>query len=149
MENASKALIIAGAILISIVLITLGVVILGQGQEVVNSSNIDDTAIQSFNQKFTQYEGTNVSGSRVNALINAVIANNTVAKRDGEENKLITISSSDLGTITAGATIGSASGTSKVEKKAQTGQNYKVSITEYSNTGYVKTITIGKSVSTD
>ena len=39
MENASKALIIAGAILISIVLITLGVVILGQGQEVVNSSN--------------------------------------------------------------------------------------------------------------
>lgn len=34
MENASKALIIAGAILISIVLITLGVVILGQGQEV-------------------------------------------------------------------------------------------------------------------
>ena len=116
MENASKALIIAGAILISIVLITLGVVILGQGQEVVNSSNIDDTAIQSFNQKFTQYEGTNVSGSRVNALINAVIANNTVAKRDGEENKLITISSNDLGNITAGATIGSASGTSKVEK---------------------------------
>lgn len=47
MENASKALIIAGAILISIVLITLGVVILGQGQEVVNSSNMDAQAISS------------------------------------------------------------------------------------------------------
>ena len=125
MENASKALIIAGAILISIVLITLGVVILGQGQEVVNSSNIDDTAIQSFNQKFTQYEGTNVTGSRVNALINAVTANNTVALRDGEENKLITIVDStggDLGTITATTAVWTITGTSKTSKKAQTGK---------------------------
>ena len=115
MENESKALIIAGAILISIVLITLGVAILGQGQEVVNSSNIDDNAIQAFNQKFTQYEGTNVTGSRVNALINAVTANNTIALRDGEENKLITIvdSTGDLGTITATNAIGTITGTAK------------------------------------
>ena len=91
MENASKALIIAGAILISIVLITLGVVILGQGQEVVNSSNMDAQAISSFNSQFTQYEGDSVTGSRVNTLINAVISSNTVSNRDGEVNKLINI----------------------------------------------------------
>lgn len=143
MENASKALIIAGAILISIVLITLGVVILGQGQEVVNSSNIDDTAIQSFNQKFTQYEGTNVTGSRVNALINAVTANNTIAVRDGEENKLITItdSTSDLGTITNDSKIGDKSGTSKTAKKAQTGKTYIVTTSKNKN-GYINSITI-------
>lgn len=146
MENASKALIIAGAILISIVLITLGVVILGQGQEVVNSSNIDDAAIQSFNQKFTQYEGTNVTGSRVNALINAVTANNTVALRDGEENKLITIVDStggDLGTITATTAVGTITGTAKTSKKAQTGKTYTVTTDKNAN-GYINKITISK-----
>lgn len=145
MENASKALIIAGAILISIVLITLGVVILGQGQEVVNSSNIDDTAIQSFNQKFTQYEGTNVTGSRVNALINAVTDNNTIALRDGEENKLITIvdSTGDLGTITATTAVGTITGTAKTSKKAQTGKTYTVTTDKNAN-GYINKITISK-----
>ena len=40
MENASKALLIAGAILIAIVLITFGVIILGQGSEIINSSSL-------------------------------------------------------------------------------------------------------------
>lgn len=99
MENASKALIIAGAILISIVLITLGVVILGQGQDVVNNSNMDATEISSYNSQFTQYEGDHVSGSNVNTLINAVISANTVSNRDGSTEKLITIDPGESGIV--------------------------------------------------
>lgn len=91
MENASKALIIAGAILISIVIISLGVVIIGQGQDVVNDSNMDKQKISSWNQQFMQYEGTSVSGSNVNTLINDVISNNIIATRDGNTNKVISL----------------------------------------------------------
>ncbi len=82
MENASKALIIAGAILISIVLITVGVAVLNQGSDVANSSSMEGTQLQTFNQKFAQYEGT-ISGSKVKALLNAVITNNQAEENQG------------------------------------------------------------------
>ena len=61
MENASKALIIAGAILLSIVLITLGVLIIGRGQEAIDQTNIDDQVLSTWNQKWTKYEGKDAS----------------------------------------------------------------------------------------
>lgn len=89
MENASKALIIAGAILISIVLISLGVVIISQGQDTVNSSNMEDQTISTWNQKWTQYAGDSVSGSTVNTLINQALSNNATATKNGETEKVI------------------------------------------------------------
>ena len=69
MENASKALIIAGAILIAIVLITLGVVILQQGNSTTGAGEtaLNSREIESFNSQFQQYEGESVSGTRVRA----------------------------------------------------------------------------------
>ena len=46
MENASKALIIAGAILLSILLITLGIMIFGQAQDTVNNSGMSQAEIE-------------------------------------------------------------------------------------------------------
>ncbi len=144
MENASKALIIAGAILISIVLITLGVVILGQGQEVVNSSNMDAQAISSFNSQFTQYEGDSVTGSRVNTLINAVISSNTVSNRDGEVNKLINITVANGTDITLKtSTASDITYVSGVTTRAKSGTIYKVTV-DYGTAGYINTITISK-----
>ena len=91
MENASKALIIAGAILLSIVLITLGVVIIGRGQETVDQANIDDQVVSTWNQKWTKYEGDSVSGTTVNTLINEVISSNKVVTGNGETEKVIKI----------------------------------------------------------
>ena len=91
MENASKALIIAGAILLSIVLITLGVVIIGRGQETVDQANIDDQVVSTWNQKWTKYEGDSVSGTTVNTLINEVISSNKVVTGKGEPEKVIGI----------------------------------------------------------
>ena len=75
MENASKALIIAGAILLSILLISLGIMIFSQAQDTVNNSGMSQAEINTFNSQFTKYEGTR-KGSEVKSLIGEVIASN-------------------------------------------------------------------------
>ena len=76
MENASKALIIAGAILLAILIISLGILIYNQASSVVQDNAMSTVEIQQFNQQFTQYEGTSVRGSTVRALYQAVLSNN-------------------------------------------------------------------------
>ncbi len=75
MENASKALIIAGAILLAILLISLGIMIFNQAQDTVNNSGMSQAEITAFNNKFLKYEGTQ-KGSVVKSLINEVLATN-------------------------------------------------------------------------
>lgn len=75
MENASKALIIAGAILLSILLISLGIMIFTQAQDVVSGSGMTEAEISSFNQKFSKYEG-NMKGTMVKSLIGEVLSAN-------------------------------------------------------------------------
>lgn len=77
MENASKALIIAGAILLAILLISLGIMIYNQAQNTVNNSGMSQAEIQAFNNRFMKYEGSNKTGSEVKSLINEVIATNS------------------------------------------------------------------------
>lgn len=75
MENASKALIIAGAILLSILLISLGIMVFNQAQGVIDGSGMDAAELQSFNSKFVKYEGEK-KGSEIRALAQEIIANN-------------------------------------------------------------------------
>ena len=75
MENASKALIIAGAILLAILLISLGIMIFNQAQSTVNNSGMSEAEITSFNNKFMKYEGKQ-NGTVVKSLINEVISSN-------------------------------------------------------------------------
>lgn len=86
MENASKALIIAGAILLAIVIISLGLIVVNNVRNVTDNTNLSEQEIQSFNAKFTSYEGTSVAGSRVNSLIQQVIATNQATKDAGNNN---------------------------------------------------------------
>ena len=81
MENASKALIIAGAILLSILLISLGIMIFNQAQSTVNNSGMSQAEVESFNNKFLKYEGKQ-KGSVVRSMINEIIANNAVSEND-------------------------------------------------------------------
>ena len=128
MENASKALIIAGAILLSILLISLGIMIFTQAQETVNNTDMSATEIQVFNSKITKYEGTKVSGSTVKGLINEVIALN--ADSD-PETPVIKIK------MDGASKSGSKITTSLVNNKS----TYTVAITKYTS-GYVSNITI-------
>jgi len=102
MENASKALIIAGAILLAILLISLGIMIFGQAQDTVNNSGMSQAEMQAFNNKFLKYEGTK-KGSEVKALLNEVFASNS---DDNNELRKVTVmykaNSSATGTTIAG-----------------------------------------------
>ena len=77
MENASKALIIAGAILISILLISVGVLVMNSINPMKDSAQKRSEAMASeyFNAQFTSYEGEQ-SGSQVRAMFSAVNASN-------------------------------------------------------------------------
>ena len=75
MENASKALIIAGAILLAILLISLGIMIFNQAQDTVNNSGMSQAELQAFNNQFIKYEGTR-KGSEVKSLVSEVLASN-------------------------------------------------------------------------
>lgn len=71
MENASKALIIAGAILLAILLISLGIMVFSQAQDTVSNSGMSDAAKTTFNSRLLKYEGTK-KGSEIKALINEI-----------------------------------------------------------------------------
>lgn len=77
MENASKALIIAGAILISILLISIGIILINSGKDVTETgtAGMQSQKIQTFNSQFTSYEGTK-KGSEIRSLYNTVNASN-------------------------------------------------------------------------
>ena len=89
MENASKALIIAGSILVSIIVISIGVFVFNKFSGITrNKANLDEQEIATFNEMITPYIGNNISGSQVKALASTVrsidaksIANNDLQRR--------------------------------------------------------------------
>ena len=76
MENASKALIIAGAILLSILIIAIGMYIYTSSQATIQNSMTDMNTqeIEAFNANFSSYQGTQ-TGSQVKALFQRLQAN--------------------------------------------------------------------------
>ena len=74
MENASKALLIAGGVLLT--MLVVGVIVFARERfsEYYSSQSaikdIDNTA--EFNKQFTNYERTNVTGNELISLINKV-----------------------------------------------------------------------------
>lgn len=86
MENATKALLIAAAVLIAIILISLGVSIVSSAQSQINksSSALDSAEIEAFNAQFRSYEGTSVSGTKVQALARIIIQNNKLQADEGK-----------------------------------------------------------------
>ena len=60
MENASKALITAGAVLLAILIVSLGVKIKkNMSNSVTSDSSLQKEEISTFNSKMTPYLGTN------------------------------------------------------------------------------------------
>lgn len=78
MENASKALIIAGSVLIAILLISLGLLIFKSTQGATDQTqDLGKTLeVQQFNSQFLKYCGDSVKGSQVRTLCEVIIAHN-------------------------------------------------------------------------
>ena len=134
MENASKALIIAGAILISILIIALGVFVFNQAKGTMGNTGLDDQKAAANNQKFEAYEGGAVKGSQVKALIDTVRTNNNSKTKDNDYQEV------SVNSKTAAADLTS------IKNSIQASSSYVVTISAYSNSGatkgYVSAITI-------
>ena len=78
MENASKALLIAGSVLVAILLIAFGVRTFNSTRGTTESveQTMSATEIAQFNNKFAGYTGNDVPAAKVKALANMIIANN-------------------------------------------------------------------------
>lgn len=76
MENASKALIIVGAVLIAILLIGFGVMIMNNSTSQVDTSVLNSQAAQAHNNQFTNYTGDKITYQQVKTLMNNIISNN-------------------------------------------------------------------------
>ena len=136
MENASKALIIAGAVLISILLISLGIMIYNQAKQVTDNTNLDEISITTYNEKFNQYLGEKVKASVVNSLMGAVNQNNTTTSSGTAGNKITLQPDTNSGISET------ASGSKVYKGVASSAYTYKVTITGYSSTGQISEITI-------
>ena len=88
MENASKALIIAGAILLSILIIALGIYVFNMAKSSFDGNQLSQVEKSAFNQTFTMYEGKQ-AGTTVKALIDSIIAN--ASENSGAKDRLPTI----------------------------------------------------------
>lgn len=80
MENASKALIIAGAILLAIIIIAMGMLVVNQGRSTASEANLDAETAQAFNTKISQYCGTAKTGSTMNSLMDVISSSNGAQK---------------------------------------------------------------------
>ncbi len=96
MENASKALIIAGAILISILLIAISMYIYNSAQGTINNaaSKMSEQEKQVYNSAVLSYIGDNKKGVDVKSLLDAIIASNN--NNAGDAGKFISVQAVDF-----------------------------------------------------
>lgn len=135
MENASKALIIAGAILLSILIIGLGMYIYQQASGAMSNANLDPQKVQAYNQEFLNYQGTQ-TGSNTKALYNLIQNHNRLYTDDASQQ--ISIKKGEAGSATeeADASYSSAWALTGTGDVIRTSDTYKISFT-YNKSGYI------------
>ena len=135
MENASKAFILAGSILIAIMLVSLGVLLFNNmGGAAKESVNMDQQEISNFNSKITPYFGKSIAGSQVNALLQYCLSVNRSANSSGETYKCITVKL-NTGTVLV-------TNTSTTYQKVETGGKFYEVTGNVSSDGLYTTITV-------
>ncbi len=123
MENASKALLIAGSVLIVILIIGVGMLVYSSMQGTIDEGlrQMSNQEKDMFNQQFLQYEGRK-NGSNVKALQSKVNNNNSQIE-DDKDPRYVTMTIEDNATI-------------------NTARTYDVTVTDSDGDGLVDTITV-------
>ena len=134
MENATKALLIAAAVLVAILIISLGIGIFNTASEQAEGAgDLTQYQIQTFNDKFRKYEGTNRTGADVNALLETVFSHN-----NAQEGIDTCVSVSGASTISANNQLSTS------PTKVSTNYRYTVTLTYNTTTKLVNSISISQ-----
>ena len=149
MDNASKALVMAGAILIAVMLISLGVLLFNQARERTTGlvAGVDSDIVNSHNNIFENFVGVNKSQADVRSLVSRISAYNANTADSAKYGKI---------QIT-GTGISSGTGTNAYvlnESVAKAGMFYTIRVTGYYTStdtngtpGCIKTMTVAGSTS--
>ena len=152
MENASKALIIAGAILLSILIIGLGMTIYQKASGAMNGADLGGTQVQTYNAEFLQYTDTQ-TGANARALLQLIQNHNRSNQDDPSKQISYVINTTAVAKATAvsTATTGDAikpfeapedgAATTGALNDIKAGYTYYVYF-QYSKTGYITKCTI-------
>ncbi len=150
MENASKALIIAGAILISILLIGLGVYVYTIAAGTTQNVDLSSQAAQAQNNQFSAYFGNKVSASQVKNLMNAIRSNN-ITGQTADEEKTITVFYNGVKSTTSAISQAvkpgktywvNAENDTALGTKEENEDSMTVNSPAYYNTGYLRIISV-------
>ena len=136
MENASKALIIAGAILLAILIIGLGMFVYQQASGAMDGIGMDSEKVSAYNSAFLQYEGT-VSGTEAKALYSLIRNHNN---SDGVDDVSLQIELTFDGTQYKDTNTHKEAPTAEVKLPANTiknGATYEVTFATDPNSGYI------------
>ncbi len=136
MENATKALLIAAAVLVAILIISLGLVVYNMAAETVNSQNLSQQEVQAQNEKFARYDGTNKRGSEVNAMLKTVLQSNMDLSATNKSAGLVNVKSE------GSADISLTTGATSITKRADTSKMYDIEVQYDSKSGLVNTINV-------
>ena len=132
MENASKALIIAGAILIAILLIGVGMYVYNSSMKPIDQSGqqMDAQAVQMFNARIEQYVGTGLRAAQVRTCMSEVNALSQSAT-----NNTITVTG-------AGTGLSGKSGAANIMNALTTNGKYDMSVTYGGPGGLISAVTV-------
>ena len=140
MEYASKALIIAGAILLAIAIIGIGMYVYNNASEAMSGTDLTEEQVNTYNEQFTRYQGS-IQGSRAKTLCNTVAGHNRTATDDSEKIGVFTEDKGDP--YDAGQTEGTTTTEiNTVSNSLQSGLTYNVSFGYDSVTGMVTAVYI-------
>lgn len=141
MENASKALIIAGAILLSILIIGISMFIFNSGNETIEKtvSRMNEQERLTHNQRFQKFEGPRRSGTDVKSLLNELIQNNATQVRDGEPNRIPGVT---FGNVNIVPTVGATTEFNTMMTNVRTTRSYNVEVLLNAENGIVNQINI-------
>lgn len=140
MENATKALLIAGAILIAIVLIAVGIRVLSSTSGVTDSVDQVSTAmgVSVFNSQFEAYTEGTQSASEVKTLISKIV----VTHRDDSEHKVTVETKTITGNNLTNANWLNENDIPLITRRLQTNYQYTVEIADHDSKGYISKIRI-------
>ena len=143
MENASKALIIAGAILLAIAIIGVGMYVFNNASDSVEGSDLSEEEVIAYNGDFDVYQGT-IRGSRVKTLIDTVNNHNLTAIDNTEKIQILFNanmgSSVDVSLVQEGQT--ETEHFTEIKNLILEADTYTISFGYDSNSGFITSIYI-------